>query len=334
MVFRPLGGVFHRHPVFNTMALDSGDAAVGVLSYNADKDTFDLTHKDGVVQQLGQEIYGHFINNTGSTIENGTAVGFAGANGEIEIQPYIADGSMPELYFIGVATQQLIDGEEGKVTTWGEVRGLNTTGGAENWQQGDILYASPSTAGALTKVRPTAPDAVIVVAAVRTVDATDGIILVRPTIPMGLRYGTFYSDIDQTALLPNTAYGVAFDGTTTANGVSIGTPTSRIVVAEAGYYQLSISLQFTSSSSSAKNAWVWLRKNGTDVANTAAKLTNSANGASLLLHEQFVVSLQANEYIEIMWAVDDVTLSIDAIPATAFSPAGHSAILNVAQLQL
>ena len=91
MVFRPLGGVFHRHPVFNTMALDSGDAAVGVLSYNADKDTFDLTHKDGVVQQLGQEIYGHFINNTAATIENGTAVGFAGANGEIEIQPYIAD---------------------------------------------------------------------------------------------------------------------------------------------------------------------------------------------------------------------------------------------------
>jgi hypothetical protein len=44
MVFRPLGGVFHRHPVFTTMALDSGDAAaVGVLSYNADKDTFDLT---------------------------------------------------------------------------------------------------------------------------------------------------------------------------------------------------------------------------------------------------------------------------------------------------
>jgi hypothetical protein len=93
MVFRPLGGVFHRHPVFTTMALDSGDAAVGVLSYNADKDTFDLTHKDGVVQQMGQEIYGHFINNTGSTIENGTAVGFAGANGEIEIQPYIADGT-------------------------------------------------------------------------------------------------------------------------------------------------------------------------------------------------------------------------------------------------
>ncbi len=334
MVFRPLGGVFHRHPVFNTMALDSGDAAVGVLSYNADKDTFDLTHKDGVVQQLGQEIYGHFINNTAATIENGTAVGFAGANGEIEIQPYIADGSMPELYFIGVATQQFSVGEEGKVTTWGEVSGLNTTGGAENWQAGDILYASPSTAGALTKIRPTAPDAVIVVAAVRTVDATDGVILVRPTIPMGLRYGTFYSDIDQTALLPNTAYGIAFDGTSSANGVSIGSPTSRIVVAEAGFYQFSVSLQLASGSSSAKNMWVWIAKNGTDVPNSAVKITNNINSGATTLHEQFTVSLTAGQYIEIKWAVDDVTLSLDAIPATAFSPAGHSVILNVAQLQL
>ena len=334
MVFRPLGGVFHRHPVFNTMALDSGDAAVGVLSYNADKDTFDLTHKDGVVQQLGQEIYGHFINNTAATIENGTAVGFAGANGEIEIQPYIADGSMPELYFIGVATQQFSVGEEGKVTTWGEVSGLNTTGGAENWQAGDILYASPSTSGALTKIRPTAPDAVIVVAAVRTVDATDGVILVRPTIPMGLRYGTFYSDIDQTALLPNTAYGIAFDGTSSANGVSIGSPTSRIVVAEAGFYQFSVSLQLASGSSSAKNMWVWIAKNGTDVPNSAVKITNNINSGATTLHEQFTVSLTAGQYIEIKWAVDDVTLSLDAIPATAFSPAGHSVILNVAQLQL
>ena len=334
MVFRPLGGVFHRHPVFNTMALDSGDAAVGVLSYNADKDTFDLTHKDGVVQQIGQETYGHFINNTAATIENGTAVGFAGANGEIEIQPYIADGTMPELYFIGVTTQQLSVGEEGKVTVWGEVRGIDATGGGESWQQGDILYASPTTAGGLTKIRPTAPDAVIVVAAVRTVDATDGVILVRPTIPMGLRYGTFYSDLDQTALLPNTAYGIAFDGTTSANGVSIGTPTSRIVVADAGYYQFSVSLQLASGSSSAKNLWVWIATNGTDVPNSAVKITNNINSGATTLHEQFTVSLTAGQYIEIKWAVDDVSLSLDAIPATAFSPAGHSVILNAVQLQL
>jgi len=334
MLFRSQGGVFRRHPLFSTVALNSGDAAVGVLNYNADKDTLNLTHKDGVVQQLGQELYGHFINNTGSTIENGTAVGFAGANGELEVSPYLADGSVPEVYFIGITTQALDDGEEGKVTTWGEVADIDTTGGAESWQQGDILYASPSTSGGLTNVRPTAPDAVIVVAAVRTVDATDGVILVRPTIPMGLRYGTFYSDIDQTAAAINTAYSVAFDGTSIANGVSIGTPTSRIVVAESGFYQISVSLQFTSGSSSQKDAWVWLRKNGTDVANSAARVTNRVNSGSLVLHEQFTASLEASDYIEIMWAVDDVDLSLDAIPATAFSPAGHSAILNVAQLQL
>ena len=186
----------------------------------------------------------------------------------------------------------------------------------------------------MTKIRPTAPNAVIVVAAVRTVDATDGIILVRPTIPMGLRYGTFYSDIDQTALLPNTAYGIAFDGTSSANGVSIGSPTSRIVVAEAGFYQFSVSLQLVSGSSSAKNMWVWIAKNGTDVPNSAVKITNNINSGATTLHEQFTLSLEAGQYIELKWAVDDVDLFLDAIPATAFSPAGHSVILNVSQLQL
>ena len=156
----------------------------------------------------------------------------------------------------------------------------------------------------------------------------------RPTIPMGLRYGTFYSDVDQAAGATNTATAVTFDGTQSSNGVAIGTPTSRIVVAQAGYYQFSVSMQFTSSSSSAKNAYVWLRKNGTNVANSTAKLTNNANGASLLLHEQFTISLEIDDYIEIMWAVDDLTLTLDAIPATAFSPAGHSVILNAVQLQL
>lgn len=334
MVFRPIGGVFRRNPRFNTVSFEGATDGVGQLRYNADKDTLDLTHKDGVVQQIGQETYGHFINNTGATIEDGTIVGFAGANGEIEVQPYIADGSMPELYFIGITTQQLSDGEEGKVTTWGEVSGIDTTGGAENWQVGDILYASTTTAGSLTNVRPTAPNAVIVAAAVRVVDASAGVILVRPTIPMGLRYGTFYSNLDQTAAAINTAYGVTFDSTVTANGVSVGTPTSRIVVAEAGYYAIGAALQFTSSSSSAKSAWVWLRKNGVDVPNSAAKVTNSANGASLLMGAQFTISLEALDYIEVMWAVDDVTLSLDAIPATGFSPAGHSAIVHVEQTQL
>lgn len=334
MVFRPHGGVFGRHPSFASVQLDGGGDDVAVLRYNADKDTLDLSHKDGVVQQIGQELYGHFINNTGSLIANGTSVGFAGANGEIEIQPYIANGTMPELYFIGLTTQAMSDGEEGKITVWGEVGGIDTTGGAENWQLGDILYASPTVLGGLTKIRPTAPNAVIVVAAVRTVDATDGVVLVRPTIPMGLRYGTFYSDVDKVAGAINTAAAITLDGVSSANGVSLGTPPSRVVVADAGYYQFSVSVQLSSSSASAKNLWLWIAKNGVNVANSTAKITVSANGQSAIVHEQFTLSLAASDYIELKWAVDDLTLTLDAIAATAFAPAGHSVILNVAQLQL
>jgi hypothetical protein len=46
-------------------------------------------------------------------------------------------------------------------------------------------------------VRPTAPNAVIIVAAVMVVDATDGEIMVRTTVPIGLAYASYYSTVDQ-----------------------------------------------------------------------------------------------------------------------------------------
>jgi len=161
---------FHRNaPFVNT------DGRAG---WNPLDDTLNIGHANGVVQQVGQETYMRVINNTGVTIPDGSAVGFAGVNGlqRIEAAPYLADGSAPNLYFLGILTQTLDDGEVGFVTIYGRVRGIDTTGTpvGEAWNVGDLLWASPSTAGGLTKVKPTAPDNVISVAAVLDVDATDG----------------------------------------------------------------------------------------------------------------------------------------------------------------
>ena len=157
------------------------------------------------------------------------------------------------------------------------MRGLDTTGpGAETWSAGDIIYASPTTAGAFTNVRPTAPNVVIPVAAVLSVDATDGDIMVRPTIPMGLSYGSFDSTATQSIGTINTATSITLGTTLSSNGVSVGSPASRIVVAESGFYQIDANLQLQSGSSSAKNIYVWLRKNGSDVVDTCLLYTSDA----------------------------------------------------------
>jgi hypothetical protein len=332
-IMRALPGAYHRNPEMETVSFTGGVFGVGRLSYNENKDTLLLTHKNGVMQEIGQETYGHFINNTGSTIPDGALVGFAGANGEIEVMPYIADGSMPALYCVGIATQEMADGEEGKVTVWGEVNNIDTTGGAESWQEGDILYASPTTAGALTNVRPTSPNKVIVVAAVRTVDAVNGVILVRVTIPMDFDYAGYTSSVDQTLASANTTYAVTYNTTNVENGISLVSG-SRLTVSQSGLYSVAVSLQPTSSNSSSSTVYSCLALNGTAIDNTGLKFTIKSNGDTKVLSSSYQVPMVAGDYLEVWWGADttNTTLNATTAPWSGFA-ATPSALIEIAQIQ-
>jgi hypothetical protein len=323
-----------------TLTNETGNVEQGKLSWSIDEETVDLTMGYGITQQIGFETYMRCENDTGSTIPNGTVVGFAGVNGEIKVAPYIADGTVPELYFVGVTTSEILDGEVRPITIYGKVRGLNTTGApvSETWAAGDILYASPNTAGAFTKVRPTAPDAVIVVAAVLSVDATEGVIMVRPTIPLGLDYGAFTDTTDQTLAAADTATPVTLNTTEISNGVTVvndgsGNPT-RITVANSGFYQIAVSNQYTSSNSSLKDVQTWLSKNGTAVVDSNSYVSLNGNGVNVVFSTVFTISLVAGDYVQIMWACNDTAVSINNIAATGYSPAAPSVIVSVTQIQL
>ena len=305
--------------------------------WNAFDDTLNLHHSGGVVQQVGQEAYIYGRNNTGSTITNGSAIGFAGVNGNkrLELLDYIADGTLPMNYFLGVATQDILNGEVGFVTTFGNVRGIDTTGSAvsETWVEGDELYASPTIAGGLTKVKPTAPDVAIPVAIVAFVSATVGEIFVRPIIEQQLYYGQFARTTDVTAAVINTAYPIEMNVTEVANGVTIGTPTSRLVAEFSGLYNFSVNFQLLSSSASSKNAWLWFRKNGSDIADSASVVTLSGNNEAKSAHKSDFISLDAGEYVEMMFAVNNTGLFLDATAATAFAPAAPAVLVAVTQVQ-
>lgn len=305
--------------------------------WNASDDTLNLHHSGGVVQQVGQETYIYGRNNTGSTITNGSTIGFAGVNGQnrLEFLDYIADGTYRSEYFLGVATQNILNGELGFVTTFGNVRGIDTTGSAEgeSWAEGDELYASPTTAGAFTKVKPTAPNISIPVAIVVVVSATEGEIFVNPIVEQQKYYGQFARTTDQVAGSINTAVSVVFDTTEVANGITLGTPASRLVAANSGLYSFAVNFQVLSNSASSKNGWFWFRKNGVDIADSSNRLTLSANSEYSILHKTDFISLNASDYVEIMFAVDDTNLWLDASAATAFAPAAPAVLVAVTQVQ-
>ena len=305
--------------------------------WNASDDTLNLHHSGGVVQQVGQETYIYGRNNTGSTITNGSTIGFAGVNGQnrLEFLDYIADGTYRSEYFFGVATQDILNGEIGFVTTFGNVRGIDTTGSAEgeSWAEGDELYASPTTAGAFTKVKPTAPNISIPVAIVVVVSATEGEIFVNPIVEQQKYYGQFARTTDQVAGSINTAVAVVFNTTEVANGITLGTPASRLVAANSGLYSFAVNFQVLSNSASSKNGWFWFRKNGVDIADSSNRLTLSANSEYSILHKTDFISLNASDYVEIMFAVDDTNLWLDASAATAFAPAAPAVLVAVTQVQ-
>lgn len=306
-------------------------ARVGQAKWNKRDQTLDLRMEYEVTQQIGQETYARVGNTTGVTIPNGTVVGFVGATSEaLLVAPYLADGSAPSLYILGVMTHDLPDsGQKGYCTTWGFVRDLDTSAFAA----GDVLYASSTVAGAFTNIKPTAPNNVIPLAACIVSDATAGVIFVRPTIQQMQYYGVFIKSTDQSPAAINTEYLLTFDSTEISNGVAIGTPTSRIIVPASGLYRLDANLQLTSGSSSAKNVWVWFKKNGTAIPNSARLVTSDLNNGYIPLAMQEPVSLDANDYIELAFASDSTAVTVDNVAATAFAPSAPAVILSVTQVQ-
>lgn len=149
-----------------------------------------------------------------------------------------------------------------------------------------------------------------------------------PQLPR-LRYGSFYDTTDQTAAAINTAYAMTFNSTDITNGVYIGSPTSRVYVDTVNLYNIQFSAQLINTAGGAHNIWIWLRKNGTDVANSATTLRLQGNNTELVAAWNFLLSMDAGDYFELMWEVSDTSVSLFHDVATAIHPDIPSVILTV-----
>ena len=136
---------------------------------------------------------------------------------------------------------------------------------------------------------------------------------------------------DQTAASINTAYALTYTSSI-AEGVTNGTPASRIVFAEAGQYMISFSAQIASTSSSTVNFWFWPRINGTDVTGSTMKNALHQNGSVLVVSRSAIFDVSANDYLEAMWAVDNTSGFLDATVATAFAPAAPASTIAITRL--
>lgn len=313
---------------FEYIDLSEDGTDLAKLFYNPTDDTLNFVHKNAI-QQVGEEIYIQFTNSTGATIPNGSLVGLTGVGTTVSL--YNANGSTPPMYFLGVVTDDVLNGERGRITQFGRVRDVDTSSLSSG-----VVYADPLVSGGLTSAKPTAPNVVLPVGVVVVSDIL-GQIFVRPIIEQQKYFGSFVRTLDATLATINTETPIVFDQTILANGVSISpTNTSRIIVTHSGYYSFNFSCQLASTNASLKNIKIWFKVNGVSVPNSTMRRAMETGTAVTVQTRLTELSLNAGDYVEIVWAADNTTVILDAIVADTvapFAPATPAATLQVTQVQ-
>jgi hypothetical protein len=148
-------------------------------------------------------------------------------------------------------------------------------------------------------------------------------------------YGAFQDSTDQTAANTTTAYPMTFNTTDYSNGVSV-VSNSQLTVKSYGIYNIQFSVQLVNTDSSIHDMDIWFRKNGTNVpaSNSRYSVPNSHGGVDghTIAALNYYIELNANDYVEIMWATDDTAVSIQQL-ATRTSPDTPSTPSVIATMQ-
>jgi hypothetical protein len=144
------------------------------------------------------------------------------------------------------------------------------------------------------------------------------------------RYGSFYDTTTQTATVINTATAITFNTTDLSRGVYIGTPTSRVYVDTEGIYNFQTSIQLDSTVATAQEFYLWFRKNGVDVTNSASQARVQGNNAEVFLALNYFFNLKAGDYVELMFSVSNLGVQLLASGPVAPHPGIPSIILTVA----
>lgn len=190
---------------------------------------------------------------------------------------------------------------------------LNETHGGTNqstYAVGDLLYAS--AVNTLSKFnKPSAT-------AIMTMNSSG---VPAWKIP---KYGAFHDTTASQTAAANTPTAITYDSTVYSDGVSIGSPTSRVVINTAGLYNIQFSIQFSNDNATIDNALVWLRVNGNNVANTtswsAIPGKHAGSDGYLITALNVFYQFAANDYFELIWMTVNGTTSIITLPASTVAP--------------
>ena len=163
----------------------SGTNQAARIQWNDTDGTLDVGLKGGSIPlHVGLQQFVRVVNKTGSNLlKSGFKVIRAGASSGVNrIGGYLAQANSEanSTDILGLVAEDIAQNQEGFIVSSGEIHNIDTTGSnGETWNEGDVLYLSPSIAGALTNVRPQAPNHLVIIGYVISKNANNGRILVH-----------------------------------------------------------------------------------------------------------------------------------------------------------
>ena len=154
---------------------------------------------------------------------------------------------------------------------------------------------------------------------IKLVNSLNSVLGIRGGRFMNAPYGAFQDSTDQVAANTTTAYPVTFNTTDFSNGVTIAS-SSRITVANDGIWNLQFSIQFTNTTNASQDVDVWFRVNGTNAANSNSRFgfaprKGVGDPYHIIAAMNYFLSLNALDYVEIMWRPTDVGVTIEQYAA-------------------
>jgi hypothetical protein len=149
-------------------------------------------------------------------------------------------------------------------------------------------------------------------------------------------WGSFWDTTNQTAAAINTPYAITINSADPLNsGVSVAS-SSRITFAYTGVYSLTFSIQFTNTSTANGSTQIWLKKNGTNLADTSSHYDVPDKQGSAFSTEivtvNYVLSLTATDYIQVFWQTANTSVTIETLAASGGYPRTPSIIFTATQV--
>jgi hypothetical protein len=148
--------------------------------------------------------------------------------------------------------------------------------------------------------------------------------------PPGL--ACYSSTADQAIAVSGTPQALTFNTTQFNSGTTL-LANSRVYANAQGNYALSYSVELLHSGIGvAQTATIFLKKNGTTIANTGRQWSIASGSTQIAAAAEFVVALNSGDYVELFFN-GDTSLSANATAAAGALPAIPSVVFNIKQFR-